>query len=63
MQCLFCDSEGWWKWQGEIWSGDYTVYSSRGDRAERGIAILVYKRIVRSDVQKIVRNDGSFLLN
>jgi hypothetical protein len=31
--------EVWWKGQGEIWSGDYTVYYSGGERAERGVAI------------------------
>jgi hypothetical protein len=32
---VLCVSEVWWKGQGEICS-DYTVYSSRGERAERG---------------------------
>src|SRR5215469_2885576 len=32
-------SEVRWKGQGEIRSGDYTVYYSGGERAERGVAI------------------------
>ena len=43
-----------WKGQGEIRSGDYTVYYSGGERAERGVAIVVHKSIVRSVVKKIV---------
>ena len=31
-----------WKGQGEIRSGDYTVYYSGGGRAERGVAIVVH---------------------
>ena len=50
-------SEVRWKGQGEIRSGDYTVYYSGGERAERGVAIVVHKRIVRSVVKKIVCND------
>ena len=46
-----------WKGQGEIRSGDYTVYYSGGKRAERGVAIVVHKSIVRSVVKKIVCND------
>ena len=38
-------------------SGDYTVYYSGRERAERGVAIVVHKRIVRSVVKKIVCND------
>jgi len=34
---VLCVSEVWWKRQGEIWSSDYTFYSSRGERTERGI--------------------------
>ena len=34
-----------WKGQGEIRS-DYTVYYSGGERAERGVAIVVHKSIV-----------------
>ena len=45
-----------WKGQGEIRSGDYTVYYSGGERAERGAAIVVHKSVVRS-VVKIVCND------
>jgi exonuclease III len=51
-------SEVRWKGQGEIRSGDYIVYYYSGDeRAERGVAIVVHKRIVRSVVKKIVCND------
>ena len=32
-----------WKGQGEIRSGDYTVYYSGGERAEKGVAIVVHK--------------------
>jgi hypothetical protein len=35
-------SEVRWKGQGEIKSGDYTVYYSGGERAERGVAIVVH---------------------
>ena len=47
-------SEVRWKGQGEIRSGDYTVYYSGGERAERGVVIVVHKRSV---VKKIVCND------
>ena len=47
-------SEVRWKGQGEIRSGDYTVYYSGGERAERGVAIVVHKSLVRSAVKKIV---------
>ena len=50
-------SEVRWKGQGEIRSGDYTVYYLGGERAERGVAIVVHKMIVRSVVKKIVCND------
>ncbi|PNF39636.1 hypothetical protein B7P43_G05675 [Cryptotermes secundus] len=46
-----------WKGQGEIRSGDYTVYYSGGEWAEKGVAILVRKSVVRSVVKKIVCND------
>ncbi|PNF26114.1 hypothetical protein B7P43_G04456 [Cryptotermes secundus] len=46
-----------WKGQGEIRSGDYTVYYSGGEWAERGVAIVVHKSVVRSVVKKIVCND------
>jgi len=46
-----------WKGQGEIRSGDYTVYYSGGERAERDVAIVVHKSIVRSVVKKIVCSD------
>ena len=50
-------SEMRWTGQGEIRSGDYTVYFSVGECAERGVAIVVHKNIVRSVVKKIVCND------
>ena len=46
-----------WKGQGEIRSGDYTVYYSGGERAEKGVAIVVHKSVVRSVVKKIAYND------
>jgi hypothetical protein len=54
-------SELQWKGQGEIRSGDYTVYYSRGEGAEKGVAIVVHKSIVRSVVKKIMTE--SLLLN
>jgi len=50
-------SEVQWKGQGEIRSGDYTVYYSGGERAEKSVAIVVHKCVVRSVVKKIVYND------
>jgi hypothetical protein len=50
-------SEERWKGQGEISSGDYTVYYSRSERAEKGVGIVVHKSVVRSVVKKIVYND------
>jgi len=50
-------SEVRWNGQGEIRSGDYTVYYSGGERAEKGVAIVVHKNVVRSVVKKIVYND------
>jgi hypothetical protein len=47
-------SEVRWKGQGEIRSGDYTVYYSGGDRAVRGVAIVVHKSVVKSVVKKSV---------
>jgi exonuclease III len=46
-----------WKGQGEIRRGDYTLYYSGGDRAERGIAIVVHKSIMKSVVKKSVFSD------
>ena len=37
-------TEAQWKGQGEIKSGDYTVYYSGGEHTERGIAIVLHKR-------------------
>ena len=56
-------SEVRWKGQGEIRSGDYTVYYSGGERAERGVAIVVHKSVVRSVVEKIVCNDRIIAIN
>jgi exonuclease III len=50
-------SEVRWKGQGEIRSGDYTMYYSGGEKCERGVAIVVHKSIVGSVVKKIVWND------
>jgi len=50
-------SEVQWRGQGEIRSGDYTVYYSGGERAERGVAIVVHKSIVGSVGKKIVCSD------
>jgi len=50
-------SEVGWKGQGEIRKGDYRVYYSGSERAEKGVAIVVYKIIVRSVVKKMVYND------
>ena len=49
-------SELRWKGQGELRSGDYTVYCG-GERAEKVVAIVVHKSIVRNVVKKIVYND------
>jgi exonuclease III len=43
--------------QGEIRCGDYTVYYSGGERAEKGVAIVVHRSVVRSVVKKIVYNN------
>ena len=40
-----------------IRSGDYTLYYSGGEQAERGVTIVVHKSVVRSVVKKIVCND------
>jgi hypothetical protein len=50
-------SEVRWKGQGEIKSGDYTVYYSGGKHAEKFVTIMVHKSVVRSVVKKIVYND------
>jgi len=50
-------SEVRWKGQGEIRSGDYSVYYSGGEQAERCVAIVVQKSITRSVVKKIVCSD------
>ena len=47
-------SEVRWKGQGEIRSGDYTVYYSGGEEAGQGVAIVVHNSIVRRVVKKIV---------
>ena len=38
-------------------SGDYTVYYSGSERAERGVAVVVRNSIVRSAVKKIVMTE------
>jgi len=43
--------------QGEIRSGDFTVYYSGGERTEKDLALVVRKSMVRSVVKKIVYND------
>jgi len=50
-------SEVRWTGQGEIRSGDYTVYYSGREWAERGVVTVVHKSIVRSVVKKIACND------
>jgi len=55
-------SEVRWIGQGEIRSGDYTVYYSRGEWAERGVAVVMHKSIVRSVVKKIACNDRIFAI-
>jgi nitrogen regulatory protein PII len=50
-------SEVRWKGQGEVKSGDYTVYYSGCERAEKGVAIVVHKSVVRSVVKEIFYND------
>ena len=56
-------SEVRWKGQGEIRSGDYTVYYSGGERTERGVVVVVHKGTVGSVVKKIVCNDTIIALN
>jgi hypothetical protein len=51
-------SEVRWKGQGEIRSGDYTVYYWGGERAERGAAIVVHRGRVTSVVKKIVISES-----
>jgi len=50
-------SELRWKGQGELRSGDCTVYYSGGEQAEKRVAIVVHKNVVRSVAKKIVYND------
>ena len=50
-------SEVRWTGKGELRSGDYKVNYSGGECAERGVAKVVHKSIVRSVVKKIVCND------
>jgi exonuclease III len=50
-------SEVRWKGEGEIRSGEYTVYYCGGDRAERGVAIVEHKSVVKSVVKKSVYSD------
>jgi exonuclease III len=51
------DSEVRSKSQGEIRSGDYTVYYSGCDRAERGEAVAMRKSVVKSVVKKSEYSD------
>jgi hypothetical protein len=44
-------SEVRWEGQGEIRSGDYTVFYTAGERAERVVAIVVNKIVVKSVVK------------
>jgi hypothetical protein len=37
-------SEVWCKGQSEIKCGDYTVHCSKGERAERGTAIMLHRK-------------------
>ena len=41
----------------EIRSGDYTMYYISGEWAEKDVAIVVHKSIVRSVAKKIIYND------
>ena len=50
-------SEVRWKGQGDIRSGDYTVYYFGGEWAEKVVAIVVHKTITRSVVKKNVYSD------
>jgi hypothetical protein len=43
-----------WKGQGEIRSGDYTVYYSGGERAEKGVAIVVHKNVVKVLLRRLL---------
>jgi exonuclease III len=51
-----------WKGQGEIRSGDYTVYYSGRERAEKCVAIVGHKSVVRNVVKKIVNNDRNIAI-
>jgi hypothetical protein len=50
-------SEVRWKGQSGIRNGDYKLYYSGGERAEKFVTIVVHKSVVRSIVKKIVYND------
>jgi len=54
-------SEVRWKGEGEIRSGDYTVYYSGGERPVRVVAIVVHKSVVRSVVKKNVMTESLLL--
>jgi Rieske Fe-S protein len=56
-------SEVRWKEQGEIRSGDYTVYYSGCERDERGAEIVVLKIIVSSVIKKLFVMTESLLLS
>jgi hypothetical protein len=50
-------SEVWWKGEGEIRSGDYTIYYSGGERGARRLAVIVHKGEVRSVIKKMVYSE------
>ena len=50
-----------WKGQGETRNGDYIVYYTEGERAEK-LAIVVHKSRVKCVVKKIVYNDRIIII-
>jgi hypothetical protein len=50
------------KGQSETRGGDYAVYYSAGEGAERGVAIMVHNSKGRSAVKNIVCNDKIIVL-
>jgi hypothetical protein len=50
-----------WEGQGEIRSGDYTIYYSRGEKWERGVAIVVHKSIKKNKIKIKTRNTWKVL--
>ena len=47
--CVLGLSEVRWRGEGEIRSGDYTMYYSGGERGARRLGIILHKGEVRSD--------------